>query len=220
MASTDFWGMLDQAQREAIRAAALVRRFRSGTVLMSEGDRARSVLVIVSGWAKVTTAGPGGHEAVLNVCGPGDIIGEIAAMDGGPRSGAVIAVDVVTALYLTAEQFSRLLRGHPGIASVVSRVITGRLRAADARRRQFADRTTAGRIVELLADLADRYGVRTSDGVVVALRISQQDIAGMVAASREAAARTLRALREAGVISTARRRLTIHRPEALRTFAD
>ncbi|HKS48495.1 MAG TPA: Crp/Fnr family transcriptional regulator [Amycolatopsis sp.] len=220
MAAGDFWGMLDQTQRDTIRAAARVRRFPAGTMLMSEGDRARSVLVLLTGWVKVTSSGPGGHEAVLNVCGPGDIVGEIAAVDGGPRSGAVIAVDAVTAFWLSVEQFSRILRQHPDIAVIVSRVISGKLRAADARRRQFADRTTAGRIVELLADLAERYGVSTSDGVVVALRISQQDIAGMVSASREAAARTLRALREAGVISTARRRLTIHRPDALRTFAD
>ncbi|HET6499708.1 MAG TPA: Crp/Fnr family transcriptional regulator [Amycolatopsis sp.] len=218
MASTDFWGMLDEAQRETIRNAAQVRRFRAGTVLMSEGDRARSVLVLITGLAKVTSAGPGGHEAVLNVCGPGDIVGEIAAMDGGPRSGAVVAVDVVTALWLSGERFARIIRAHSDISVVVSRVITGRLRAADARRRQFADRTTAGRIVDLLAELADRYGVSTSDGVVVSLRISQQDIAGMVAVSREAAARTLRALREAGIISTGRRRLTIHRPDDLRTF--
>ena len=92
VASGDFWGMLDQTQRDVVRARARVRRFRAGTVLMTEGDRARSVLVIVSGLAKVISSGPGGHEAVLNVCGPGDIVGEIAAVDGGPRSGAVIAV--------------------------------------------------------------------------------------------------------------------------------
>lgn len=214
----DFWGMLNQAQRETIRAPAQVRRFRPGTALMSEGDQARSVLVLVSGWAKVTTAGPGGHEVVLNVCGPGDIVGEIAAMDGGPRSGAVVAVDVVTALGLSIDRFARIIRAHPDISTIVSRVIAGRLRAADTRRRQFADLTTSGRIAELLVELAERYGVSTSDGVVVDLRISQQDIAAMVSASRETAARTLRALREAGVISTGRRRLIIHHPDALRAF--
>jgi len=219
VASGDFWGMLDQAQRDVVRARARVRRFRAGTVLMTEGDQARSVLVIVSGLAKVISSGPGGHEAVLNVCGPGDIVGEIAAVDGGPRSGAVIAVDAVTAWWLSAGQFAEIIRDHPDIATAVSRVITGRLRAADLRRRQFADSTTGARIADLLADLADRYGVSTSDGVVVSLRISQQDIAAMVAASREAAARTLRVLREAGIISTARRRFTIHRPDDLRSFS-
>ncbi|WP_027942904.1 Crp/Fnr family transcriptional regulator [Amycolatopsis taiwanensis] len=214
----DFWEMLNQAQRETVRAAAQVRRFRPGTALMCEGDQDRSVLVLVSGWAKVTTAWPGGHEVVLNVCGPGDIVGETSAMDGAPRSGAVVAVDVVTALALSVERFARIIRAHPDISTIVSRVITGRLRAADARRRQFAELSTPGRIAELLAELAERYGVSTSEGVVVDLRISQQDIAAMTAASRETAARTLRTLREAGVISTARRRLTIHRPDALRTF--
>jgi CRP/FNR family transcriptional regulator, cyclic AMP receptor protein len=214
----DFWGMLDQAQRDTIRAAAQVCRFRPGTALMSEGDPARSVLVLVSGWAKVTTARARGHEAVLNVCGPGDIVGEISAMDAGPRSGAVVAVDVVTALRLSVERFARIIRAHPDISAVVSRVVTSRLRAADTRRRQFADLSAARRITELLAELADRYGASTSDGVVVGLRITQRDIAAMASASREAAARTLRALREAGVISTTRQRLTIHRPDALRTF--
>ena len=127
--------------------------------------------------------------------------------------------DAVTAWWLSAGQFAEIIRDHPDIATAVSRVITGRLRAADLRRRQFADSTTGARIADLLADLADRYGVSTSDGVVVSLRISQQDIAAMVAASREAAARTLRVLREAGIISTARRRFTIHRPDDLRSFS-
>lgn len=213
----EFWGMLDQAQRDLIRAAAQVCRFRPGTALLSERDPARSVLVLVSGWAKVTTLGVGGREAVLNVCGPGDIVGEISAMAPGPRSGAVVAVDVVTALRLSVERFARIIRAHPGISAVVSRVIAGRLRAAD-RRHEFADLSTARRIAELLAELAHRYGTATSDGVVVDLRIRQQDIAAMTCASREVAARTLRALREAGVISTTRQRLTVHRPDALRTF--
>lgn len=214
----DFWEMLDQAQRATIRSAAKVCRFRPGAALLSEHDQARSVLVLLSGWAKVTAAGAAGQEVMLNVCGPGDIVGESSAMDGGPRSGAVIAVDEVTALRLSVEQFARIIRAHPGISTIVSRVITGRLRNADTRRRRFAELPTAGRIAELLAELADRYGVSTADGVVVDLRISQQDIAAMTSVSRVTAARTLRALREAGVITTARRRLTIHRPEALRTF--
>jgi CRP/FNR family cyclic AMP-dependent transcriptional regulator len=125
----------------------------------------------------------------------------------------------VTTLWISAERFVQVVREHENIARVLLMIITARLRYANARRSEVGDRTTAGRIAVVLADLAQRYGVPTSDGVRIALRIGQQDIGGLASASREAVGRVLRTLRQQGVISTGRQEMTIHRPDVLRRLS-
>jgi CRP/FNR family transcriptional regulator, cyclic AMP receptor protein len=215
----NLWELLDDRQRRAIRAAAEVRRFPAGTALIREGDHAAWVLILTSGRVKVVSATPGGHDAVLAVRGPGDILGEMAAMDSNPRSASAIAVEPVTALRLPADAFARLLRDHPGIAAVLLKIITARLRYANTRRAEFGDSTAAERIAALLAELAARYGTPVSDGTLISLRINQSDLASLAATSREAVTRTLRAMRSAGLISTGRRRLVIRDLATLRRQA-
>lgn len=189
-------------------------------MLISAGARSRWVLVLITGRAKIVASAAGGRDAVLAVRGPGDIIGEMAAVDGAPRSATAMALDPVRALWLSAERFTTLLAAHPGIGTTLLRIITDRLRYANQQRADFADRPTAHRIAAILTELADRYGRSSSEGVVIALRVSQRDLAGLVSASREAVARALRTLREHQVVSTGRQRIVIHRPEELRRLAE
>jgi CRP/FNR family transcriptional regulator, cyclic AMP receptor protein len=214
------WELLDERQRQVIRAAAEARGFPAGTVLIREGDPAAWVLILTSGRVKVVSATPGGHDAVLAVRGPGDILGEMAAMDGNPRSASAIAVEPVTALWLAADAFAQLLRDHPGIAGVLLKIITARLRYANTRRAEFGDSTAAERIAALLAELAARYGTPVSGGILISLRINQSDLASLAATSREAVTRTLRAMRSNGLISTGRRRLVIRDLATLRRQAS
>lgn len=215
----NLWDLLDEEQRHAIRAEAEVRRFPAGTVIIREGDQSSWVLILTSGRVKIVSVTLGGHEAVLAVRGPGDILGEMAAVEGKPRSASAIAVEPVTALWLAAGTLVRILRDHPGIATVLLKIITARLRYANTRRTEFGDSTAAQRIAGLLVDLVDRYGVPGSDGTLIALRISQSDLAGLAATSREAVTRTLRAMRSDGVISTGRQRLVIRNLDHLRQHA-
>jgi CRP-like cAMP-binding protein len=208
--------MLDQPQRDAVRRAAEIRRFEPGAVLIQEGDPSSSVLVVISGRVKIVATAAGGHNAVLAVREPGDILGEMAALDGNTRSATAIALDQVTTLWISAARFVHVVREHEGVATALLMIITARLRYATARRSEVGGRSTAGRIAIVLTDLAERYGVPTSDGVRIALRISQQDIGGLASASHEAVGRVLRTLRQEGVISTGSQEMTIHRPDVLR----
>jgi CRP/FNR family cyclic AMP-dependent transcriptional regulator len=212
----NFWSLLDERQRAIVRSRATVRRFEPGTVIIREGDLSRWVIVLTSGRVKVAATAPGGRQAVLAMRGPGDIVGEMAAVDGTPRSATVIAVDRITALWLPFDGFLQLLREHPAISEALLKSTTARLRYANVRRTEFADRPAAARVAALLVDLAERFGVPTREGVLIGLRIGQNDIAGLVSASREAVSRALRTLRTGGVISTGRQRIVIHRLEALR----
>ncbi|GLZ33147.1 cyclic nucleotide-binding protein [Lentzea sp. NBRC 105346] len=215
----NFWDMLLESTRQDFLAQAVERRYKTGKVIINEGDRAGWVLVLTVGRAKVVTSAGGGHDVVLGVREPGDIIGEMAAVDGNPRSASVIAVEDVTALWLPAQRFARLMR-EPDVSSALLKIISGRLRTANVRRAEYGDRTTFVRLASLLNEIVLRYGVRTRDGVLITLRISQQDLAGLISASREAVARALRELREDGVLTTGRQRMIVHRPEVLEEIVN
>lgn len=214
-----FWSLLNDEQRDAISAVATVRRFPPNTVLIREGDRSRSVYVLISGQVKVVSAGPGGHDAVLAVRGAGHIIGEMAAIDSMPRSATARSLDEVTALWLSEQAFAGLLRHQPGIVAVVLKIMTARLRYANLRRTEYGDSPTPVRLAALLVELADRYGTATPDGTLIRLQLSQHDLAGLVVASPVAVTRALKALRDQRVISTGRQRVVIHQLDALRALA-
>ncbi|MEC3976036.1 Crp/Fnr family transcriptional regulator [Amycolatopsis sp. H20-H5] len=213
------WELLGETERQAVRAAAEVRRFAAGAVIIREGDRSNWVLILMAGRVKITAVSAGGYDAVLAVRDPGDIVGEMAAMDGRDRSATVVAVEPVTALWLSSGAFAGVLQEYPAVSAALLRIVAARLRHANARRTEFGDSTAAERIAALLLDLAERYGVAVPDGTLIALRISQRDLAGLASASREAVGRTLRTLRAEGVLSTGRQRLIVRSLPELQRLA-
>ncbi|WP_229693138.1 Crp/Fnr family transcriptional regulator [Lentzea pudingi] len=212
----NLWEMLTEAQRARFRAAGQPRHYPPGTVIMCEGDPGGWALVVTSGHVKVVAVTPGGYDAVLAVRGPGDVLGEMAVVDGSRRSASVIAIDEVAALWLSAKAFLGVVDDEPAVSAALVRIITARLRYANNRRSEFSDSTSAQRLAVLIAELATSYGVPHENGTLITLRLSQQDLAGLAATSREAVARALRSLRDEGLVTTGRRRLLVRDVGALR----
>jgi CRP/FNR family cyclic AMP-dependent transcriptional regulator len=217
--TVNLWAMLDEEQRNAVRAEAELCRFPAGTMIINEGDTTRWVLILTAGRVKIVSASAGGYDAVLAVRGPGDILGEMAAMDGSARSASAVTIEDVTALRLSPANFDNILRV-PGVSAALLRIIAARLRYANARRTAFADSTASGRIATLLVELADQYGRPVADGTLIGLRISQGDLAGLASTSRKAVTRTLHEMREDGLLSTGRQRLVIRSMDGLRLAAQ
>src|SRR3954465_803698 len=95
---TPFWDLLTPAERSAFQEAGVVREFPAGTVIVHEGDPSDHVLVLRSGCVKVVASVADGAEFILGLRGPGDLVCELACLDGRPRRGTVSALDRVTAL--------------------------------------------------------------------------------------------------------------------------
>lgn len=207
--------MLDAPQKEAIERVATRHAHPAGTVLMHEGASARSVLILRSGRVKVVATGRNGRRALLAIRIPGDVIGEMSAVDGRPRSATVVALDPVQLLRVPDDSFARLLAGQPGVALGLLAVVVGRLRLANMRRTEYGDTTVADRLTVLLTELAERHGEMSPTGITLGLPVGQEELAEMVGGSREAVVRALRALRKDGILATGRRRITILQPELL-----
>jgi CRP-like cAMP-binding protein len=157
-----------------------------------------------------------GVEVVLAVRGPGALLGELSAIDGGPRSATVTALEPVSALALPTAAFERHLLEHGRVAIVFMKELIGRLRDADRKRIEFGAFDTTGRVAARLVELADRFGRQTSEGLRIDLPLSQDELAGWTGASREAVTKALRTLREEGWIQTGRLRVVVTDLAALR----
>ncbi|HEX6715245.1 MAG TPA: Crp/Fnr family transcriptional regulator [Thermoleophilaceae bacterium] len=200
----------------ALRSRAVQRHFERGATLMHQDEIPGRVIVIERGHAKVTLLAEDGKEIVLAFRGPGDVLGEVAALGGEPRSATVRALEPVDALALAAGDFESLLEAHPRIALVVLRVVIARLKESNRQQFEFAAYQTLGRVARRIVELAERFGEPHDGGVRIALGISQEELAGWAGASREATSKALHDLRAMSLIETERRHITVRSVEELR----
>ncbi|MFI0410974.1 Crp/Fnr family transcriptional regulator [Actinomadura sp. 3N508] len=229
-----FLADLTQAEREDLESRGRVREFARGDTLFVEGEQPGWVAVLLKGRVKAFSYREQGGEALLAVRGPGALLGEVAAIDGQPRSASVAALEPVRALAVTADEFMAFLQSHGRVSIIIMRMLCQRWRDADRKRAEFGMFDATGRVAQRLVELAERFGVpyerRTGAGagpgagpggesVRITLNLSQEELAGWVGASREAVSKALRTLRAHGWIETGRRRLIVHDLQALRRHA-
>lgn len=204
------------AAHEMVKAGRS-RKYPRGSLVFSEGDDAHEVLIVRSGRVKVVAVAPNGREVVLNVLDDGSVLGELSAVDGGPRSATVIALEPTEVLVLAHAAFQALLASNAEIARAIVGVIASRLRAADRRQLEFGSNDAIGRVCHRLLDLRERYGKPQTDGrVMVELPFSQTDLANWAGLSREAVVKGLRSLRLLGWIELDGRTVTILNDAAIR----
>jgi CRP/FNR family transcriptional regulator, cyclic AMP receptor protein len=211
-----FLGALDSKQSEALRERAILRRFRKGQALFHQGGSSDRVVVLVSGRVKVSTVTEDGKEVVLAFRGAGDLLGELSAIDGEPRSATVEAIEPVEAFAISASDFRSYLIANPEVGLLLMRMLSRRLRDADRKRVEYGAYDTVGRVSARLVELAERYGEPVATGLRIGLPLSQEELAGWTGASREAVSKALQTLRKVGWVITERRRITVLDLEALR----
>jgi CRP-like cAMP-binding protein len=198
-----------------LREHGRTRKFRSGATLFHEGDHSDWIGLVVKGRVKISCFGTDGRERLVAVIGPGELIGELSAIDGEPRSATATALESLEAAVLTADEFIEFLEGHPRATLDILRAAIGRLRDSDKRRVELGARDTVGRVGRLIVELADRYGEPDAGAIRIQLPLSQEELAGWAGASRESVVKALRKLRGMGWITTGRREIRVLDLQAL-----
>jgi CRP-like cAMP-binding protein len=212
-----FWELLDGEAADAVRERAGRRTFARGQALMHAGQVPHDVLVLRSGRVKVSATTESGRQILLAFRGPGDLVGELSALDERPRSASIVALEAVEVLALTHEQFRAVLEQHPSAALALLRVLSDRLRDADAKRVQFAGYTAMGRVAFCLLELCERFGETDEDAVDILLPLSQEELAGWAGSSLESVGRSLQTMRGLGWIETRRRAIRVLDRDGLRS---
>ncbi|MEC3975713.1 Crp/Fnr family transcriptional regulator [Amycolatopsis sp. H20-H5] len=202
-----FWASLPQEDRRAMARAGTLRSFARDAELVHQGQAFAAVLLLCSGAVEVFRGDADGIRTVLARRWPGQLIGEMAAVDLAPVSATVRAVEPVTALVLPGARFGELCRARPGITWLVLRAAVARLRDSDDHRQQYRLDVRRRTILCLIATAEAGRGqaVRGS----VSLRLTQQQLADTVPAALVSVTRVLEDLRQAGALTTTRGRITV-----------
>ncbi len=206
VAAADPFAPLTESTLRAIAESGVVRTFPRQTVLINEGDLGDSLYIILSGKVKVFASSAGGKEFVLDFHGPGEYVGEMS-LDGSPRSASVMTVEPTTCAIVSRAQVREFLLAHPDFALHLVEKLIHRARVATENVKSLALSDVYGRMVRLLHALA-----REVDGrLVVPEKLTQQDIADRVGASRDMISRIFKDLTVGGYVSVENRQITIHR---------
>ena len=196
----------DPMVRELARRGT-VRNIARNSVFIQEGEKGDSLFVILAGRVKVFVADEEGREMVLDIHGPGDYVGEMA-LDGRPRSASVIALEPTVCSVLTRDALRSAIAANPDVAMNLIGTLIERARIATDNVRNLALMDVYGRVARLLLSLA----VEQPDGrMIVPEKLTQQDIADRVGASRDMVSRIFKDLTVGGYITVAERQITLNR---------
>lgn len=211
---------LDADDRAALLGVGHPRRYRPGEFLIVEGGSDREVLVLLRGYAKVLGSSPEGTVVLLSIRVGGDVVGELAALDGEPRSASVLAVTDVDAQVVGHRTFEDFLAARPRAEQAVRRSMAGKLRSATQRRVDTGGAPVITRLARVLEYLATHHGERIPDGVRIAIPLSQPDLAALIGAAEPSLQRAVALLRREGVLRTGYRALVILDRAGLARFAS
>ncbi|HHC72596.1 MAG TPA: Crp/Fnr family transcriptional regulator [Thiotrichales bacterium] len=198
---------LDPAEREAICSHTITKSYPRNTIIINEGDTTQSLYIILEGKVKVFLSDSGGKEVTINMQGPGEYFGELALLDESPRSASIMTMEPSKFAIISKDDFDKVLTNNPTIALKLIRELTGRIRHLTENVKNLALLDVYGRVARTLLDLAeesDEPGV-----LVIRQKLTHQEIANMVGASREMVSRILKDLTLGGYIRVEGRQITI-----------
>lgn len=193
------FAMLTPAQAESLAGAVGKRRFKRGEYIVEQGKKCESLFIILAGRARVVVTDRRDREVILATLHPGDYLGEMSLIDHEPHSATVEAEVQTDALVLGGEDFNRCLLENNSTMTAVLRGLVGRLRSADRKIESLALMNVYGRVANVLLESVPP----NADNVrIIRDKISRQDIAKMVGASREMVSRVMKDFEEQGFIET------------------
>lgn len=197
---------LAPADTQALTRHGTVRSYPANAILISEGDLTDSLYVLLEGQVKVFASDESGREVILGILGPGEYFGELSLVDDAPRSASVMTMGPVKLMMITKSGFKQCLAENPDMAFNLIRALTREVRALTDSIKSLALMDVYGRVAHTLLDLA----VEKNGKLVVEQRLTHQEIANMVGASREMVSRILKDLSTGNYISVDHRSITIN----------
>jgi CRP-like cAMP-binding protein len=213
-------GVLSPPARLELLGLGTGVRFETGAVLLREGWPDKHTLLLLSGFVKVAATVENGETSLLAVRAAGDTVGEMAALDGAPRSATVTACGPLTARKVQPDALRKLLLRQPEISLALSGIIANRLRWANRRRLDFRGYPAKVRLARLLVELAECYGSGRAEGVEIGCSLTQPEMATMVGAAETTVHKVLSELRKERLLKTGYRVTTILDLPGLMRLAD
>ena len=214
------FGAMTPREQDRILDLAAERSVQRGQIIYQKGDLESSMMVVLRGSVRISTGSADGKEVTLNTIGVGEVHGEMALLDGQPRSADATATEDGTLLVIERRHFMPFLLANQDLMLRMLAVLCQRLRQTSDALGDMAMLDLPGRLMRLLVRLADDHGRATPLGIRIDFKLSQRDIATRVASSRESVNKQLRVWQDAGWLSLDHGYITLREPDQFRRLSD
>ncbi|MCA9103277.1 MAG: Crp/Fnr family transcriptional regulator [Planctomycetales bacterium] len=211
---------LSPEQLARIEAHARMRHFARKSLVYLPGDAAEAVLLVVSGRVKICNFTADGKQSILTFIEPGEVFGELAALDDVPHEEYAEVVEPATIVLIPRDEMRRLMEETPIWTVALTRLFGLRRRRIERRLRNLLYRNNRERLVHLLLELAEQYGHEWAGGVQLDVPLSHQDLASLIGSTRESTTVALGELVNEGYVQLARRRVFIRDLAGLAASVD
>ncbi len=210
---------LSKRELQSIAKITKKRRYGRHQVIIRAGERGTALFLLISGAVRVSVRGNRGKEIILGVLYPRDFFGEMALLDGLPRSATVTALEESEVLVISRKDFLDCIRKVPQVAAKMIVTLSLRLRRADQKVGTLAFLKAPQRVTRTLVELAQGRGVPTGEGVSVEVPFTRLELAKLAGVSRETFARQLTQLQRKGLLKVEGQRFLILDPTKLEELA-
>ena len=197
---------LSEADLMAMGSHGIARSYPKNTIIVTEGDTSDSLYIILEGRVKAFVSDGEGHDMVLSTQGPGEYFGEMA-LDEGPRSASIMTLEPSRFLVVQKSDLRDFVMKTPAFALSLIEKLIHRARSLTANVKSLALMDVYGRVARLLLELAEEAG----DKLTIPQRLTQQEIASRIGASREMVSRILKDLSSGGYLTQSRTGIVLHR---------
>ena len=214
------FGDLDETEVSDLERYALLQSFEPRSPIFYRGDPGSVMYVVVSGQVKVSVLSPAGKECVLNFLGPGDVLGEIALLDGGERTADATAVDAVTAFALQRRDVKAFLDRHPEAWQRVVEALCSRLRHTSSMVEDDILFEASARLARAILRLLELHGRQEADGIRIDLKLSQTELGSYARLARANVNRQMRIWAQEGLIDVNNGIVTVKDADALREIGE
>jgi CRP-like cAMP-binding protein len=211
---------LRPADQQRIVALAVERTVRRGQTIFLQGDVESSMMAVARGSVRISTGSADGKEVVLNTIGVGEVFGEIALLDGRPRSADATAIEDSTLIVIERRHFLPFLESNQDVVLHLLAVLCQRLRQTSAALGDMVMLDLPARLARLLGRLAVDHGTQTPEGIRIDFKLSQRDLGTRVASSRESINKQLHIWRDTGCVTLDRGYITLRQPNFFRLLDD
>ena len=216
LAAIPFFDGLEPAALDRLAASMRSRRFRRGEVIFHVGDPGDALFVIVSGEVKISLPSETGDEAILATLRPGDVFGELALLDGAPRSASASALTPAETVVLPRERFRELIATETGVRDALLASVAGELRRLTTHVEELHFLDITGRLAAGLVRLAREGGTALPDGTVrLHTNLTQADLAAMVGCTRQSVNKLLGQFTDDGLVRLERDAIVVTDLEGL-----
>ncbi|WP_184725306.1 Crp/Fnr family transcriptional regulator [Streptosporangium saharense] len=215
-----FLARLAEADRRALLSLGRPRVCPPGEVLLAQGDPGDHVVLLIDALVTVVARVENGVGALLGIRVGGDLVGEMAVLDGARRSATVTTCVRSMVIRIAKGPFLGYLAEHAAAGLVLNTMLSDRLRWANRRRLDFAGYGVGVCLARVLVDLARLHGRESSEGVDIGVRLSQSELGALIGAKEISVHKALRGLSDQGLVRVGHRRVVILDPHSLMTYAE